>query len=297
MIDEIFELASDDGMTRRGILSMPERRLPAAVLVLLQAGVKYRVGPSRLYVDIARSLAESGFATLRFDPIGVGESDGTMESGHLHDLWRTIECGRFVADTVLVVESVRERLGEAKVFLGGLCGGGLTLQLAAAALSERPPAGLISINTAVAYSRGRNQPPAPGHIEARANLSAYSRKVLSADAWRRVVSGASDYRSIAATLSALFSGSTDPSAHGVNPLFLSAFREVHLRGVPHLMIFSENDSRWFQFQEFVLGSELGGAREGPTHSVRLIPQANHDLHWKEWRATACGWITEWMQRG
>ncbi len=297
MIDEVFEVVGDDGLMRRGILSMPEGKRPTAALVLLQAGVRYRVGPARLYVDIARSLADAGFATLRVDPLGMGESDGTMEPGHLHDLWRTIESGRYVADTVLAIEALRARLRQARVFLGGLCGGGVTLQLAAAALSERPPAGLISINTAAVYSPGRNESPAPGNLEARANFTSYSRKVLSADAWRRVVSGASDYRSIGATLSALFSGPCDASIQGVNPLFISAFREVHLRGVPHLMIFSENDSRWFQFQEYVLGSELGGARDGPTHSVRLIPNANHELHWKEWRATTCSWIKEWMRRG
>ncbi|HEY8535757.1 MAG TPA: alpha/beta fold hydrolase, partial [Vicinamibacterales bacterium] len=255
-------------------------------------GLRYRVGPARLYVDLARELAADGFATLRLDPAGMGESDGVLEAGHIHDLWRTIEEGRFVGDAMLAIQHVRERLPDARIFLGGLCGGAVTLTLAAA-LAPGPIAGLIAINAAAAWSPGQHRPPAPNALEARANLGAYSRKMLSPEAWRRVVTGASDYRAIAATLSSFFGGhaATGP---GVNRLYLSAFREVRRRGIPQLFIFSGNDSRWFQFQELVLAPELRGSLAGPSHVIRVIPDANHELHWRAWRRLACDWIRDWM---
>ena len=294
MIDEVVEIGGADGLTRRGILTRPAAGAPPAVLLLMQAGIRYRVGPARLYVDIARDLAAGGFATLRLDPAGMGESDGRMEAGHLHDLWRTIESGRFVADAVLAVQHARARLPGARIYLGGLCGGAVTLTLAAAALAGDVVGGLIAINPAAAWSPGRHRPPSPGAIEARANLGAYSRKLFSPEAWRRVVTGASDYRSIAATLSSLLAGSGGSGELGINRLYLSAFREVRRRGIPQLLIFSENDSRWYQFQELVLARELAGRVLGPTHEVRLIPMANHELHWRDWRSTACAWIRQWM---
>jgi pimeloyl-ACP methyl ester carboxylesterase len=44
-------------------------------IVLLNAGLVHRVGPQRLYVKIARSLAAMGFVVLRFDFSGIGDSD------------------------------------------------------------------------------------------------------------------------------------------------------------------------------------------------------------------------------
>lgn len=61
-----------------GILSEP---LPGTTtnarpgVLLLNAGLLHRVGPCRLYVNIARRLAASGYAVLRFDLSGIGDSE------------------------------------------------------------------------------------------------------------------------------------------------------------------------------------------------------------------------------
>ena len=43
-------------------------------MILLGAGIVHRVGPHRLYVKLARALAELGFVVLRFDFSGIGDS-------------------------------------------------------------------------------------------------------------------------------------------------------------------------------------------------------------------------------
>ncbi len=64
------------GKSLVGVLTEPgAKALPdAPALVLLNAGVLHRVGPNRLHVQLARALAEAGFASLRFDLSGVGDS-------------------------------------------------------------------------------------------------------------------------------------------------------------------------------------------------------------------------------
>lgn len=43
-------------------------------VIMLTPGMLHHVGPMRLHVQLARSLAESGIASLRFDLSGIGES-------------------------------------------------------------------------------------------------------------------------------------------------------------------------------------------------------------------------------
>ncbi|MGA1865094.1 MAG: alpha/beta fold hydrolase [bacterium] len=43
-------------------------------IILLNAGFIHRVGPNRLYVNLARCLANHGFLSVRFDHSGIGDS-------------------------------------------------------------------------------------------------------------------------------------------------------------------------------------------------------------------------------
>jgi pimeloyl-ACP methyl ester carboxylesterase len=58
-----------------GILTEPEAADPSLpAFLFMNAGVTHRVGPNRLSVRLARSLAEQGFSSLRFDFSGLGDS-------------------------------------------------------------------------------------------------------------------------------------------------------------------------------------------------------------------------------
>lgn len=58
-----------------GIVARPE--MPAAVgVVVIVGGPQYRAGSHRQFVLLSRALAQSGFAVLRFDYRGMGDSGG-----------------------------------------------------------------------------------------------------------------------------------------------------------------------------------------------------------------------------
>jgi len=54
--------------------TQPETPTGLPVVVLLNAGLVHRVGPFRLYVPLARTLAAAGFPVVRFDQPGVGDA-------------------------------------------------------------------------------------------------------------------------------------------------------------------------------------------------------------------------------
>ncbi len=61
-----------------GILTQPaagEVRPDAPAVLILNSGIIHHIGANRLYVEIARALAERGFSSLRFDFSGVGDSE------------------------------------------------------------------------------------------------------------------------------------------------------------------------------------------------------------------------------
>lgn len=67
LVGILTEPRSDAASTRPGVL-------------LLNSGILHRAGASRLYVQLARSLAEAGFTALRFDYSGIGDSEVRRDS-------------------------------------------------------------------------------------------------------------------------------------------------------------------------------------------------------------------------
>ena len=64
------------GGSLAGIVTEPNRGVTGRpAVLLLNAGLLHRIGPSRVYVRMARMLASAGFMVLRFDFSGIGDSD------------------------------------------------------------------------------------------------------------------------------------------------------------------------------------------------------------------------------
>ncbi|SDP85756.1 exosortase A system-associated hydrolase 1 [Rhodoferax sp. OV413] len=64
--------------TQVGILSLPTEPAQVAVVIAV-GGPQYRAGSHRQFVLLARRLATAGYAVLRFDYRGMGDSSGTAK--------------------------------------------------------------------------------------------------------------------------------------------------------------------------------------------------------------------------
>jgi alpha-beta hydrolase superfamily lysophospholipase len=141
----------------------PEPGAPA--VLLFNVGLNHRVGPGRLNVDLARSLARSGYASLRFDLSGLGDSE--PRGGASSDAERS------VVDLREAMDFLQRRRGIEAFVVVGLCSG--VDGAHAAALADPRVRGAVFID-GYAY-------PTPGYHVLRGARKA--RGYLDPSYWRR----------------------------------------------------------------------------------------------------------------
>ena len=128
----------DDGIALSAVLEEPEGGGPFPLAILLHGFTSTKDRPHTILA--ASAMREAGFATLRFDLYGHGESGGEFRK---HTLYK------WISNTLAVIDYARER-GYTDLFLSGHSQGGLVAALAAgmepdriAGLVLRAPAFLI----------------------------------------------------------------------------------------------------------------------------------------------------------
>lgn len=101
-----------------GILTEPEpaRRKPdAPVIISSNVGLNHRVGPFRLYTDLARRVAAQGYTMLRFDLSGMGDSAPRLDAPD--------ELTSAVLDVQAAMAEVSARLNVHRFVQLGMCSG------------------------------------------------------------------------------------------------------------------------------------------------------------------------------
>jgi hypothetical protein len=81
VIERAVAFGHDSGLI--GVLTEPaaaDAIGEAPVVVMWNVGIQHRIGPYRIQVDIARDLGRRGFASLRFDLSGMGDSAARQDS-------------------------------------------------------------------------------------------------------------------------------------------------------------------------------------------------------------------------
>jgi pimeloyl-ACP methyl ester carboxylesterase len=116
MREKILHFGPNDGLV--GILSEPDPQLvkpDAPVLIASNVGLNHRVGPFRLYVDLARRLAAQGYTMLRFDLSGLGDSAPRSD--------RVDELARAVLDVKDAMRALTDKRGAKRFIQLGMCSG------------------------------------------------------------------------------------------------------------------------------------------------------------------------------
>jgi pimeloyl-ACP methyl ester carboxylesterase len=307
---EAVSFTNRAGQTLFGTLHKPARVRPGTpAVVLLSPGVKMRVGPGRLYLPLTDMLVAEGFPVLRFDFFGLGDSEGELAEKLLPDVYNHIEVGRYVDDTLSALDWLRDAHDFQRFVLGGLCGAAITALLAA----QRDPRvdGLLSLGMTVTLASNAATPAkymSGRELDAMRGL--YLRKLFNPKAWLRFLTFRSDY-GVAwhAMLRLIRKPKPKPVAvspeapvpveqrGNANPLFPPAYFDFLKRGGHALMLFSEKDRLYSDYEEkFVQPyaeslKPLAGQIE-----QHLVQSANHVLSLPEWRREMVDTSRSWINR-
>jgi hypothetical protein len=251
-----------------GIVTIPADAAQGAHLpavILLNAGIVHRVGPQRLYVKIARSLAAMGFVVLRFDFSGIGDS--RVRHDNLPFEKSTI------SETKEAMGYLEAEKGIGRFILAGLCSGA-DISLKTACCDPR-------VVGAVLLNAQGDQLDTGEALRSYFLLSARARSfwksaLFNPQKWWRVLTGDIDYGDLIRVL--VFSLKSKvvrekrvvsgPSPYAEN-LRLAAGRSVRL-----LLVFSEGDTG-LDYIRAVLGAELQRLCSSGNVAFHVISRSDH----------------------
>lgn len=264
-----------------GIVTTPASGMRSGIGVLIVVGgPQYRVGSHRQFVLLARALAARGFAAMRFDCAGMGDSTGAVQPFTERD--RDI---RAAIDTfVAAVPEVQE------VALWGLC------DAASAALLYAPHDArvgrLVLLNPWVRSDAGL----------ARTHLKHYyAARLADRRFWSELLHGRVGVlralRGLAATLAATLRGSgRRPAASAWASTFQARMADgwKRFRG-PLLLICSGDDLTAREFVDHAARDPAWrGLVERSSVTHRHFPEADHTFSRAAWRDQVATWTAAWL---
>lgn len=294
-----------------GMLHRPEVQCRSGTaIILLSPGVKMRVAPHRLYLNMADRFAEMGFTVLRFDFYGLGDSEGDAEEEFLADLYGAVQVGRYIDDTIAAMDWMQAAYGTEKFIVSGLCGGAITGLLTA--VRDKRVVCLMGLaipvildGTHIDFTKYMTD------AQLRGTRDGYVRKLWDLGAWRswvRFLTFQSDYKLI---FRALFKPLMK-RAHGVNgevpskgqsekkdntnPYFAPAFFNVVSSSRHIYLIFAGSDRLLWEYESKFVGrhrAQLEACKS--QYEIHVTQDANHIFSFREWEEDMLEQCLQWLR--
>ena len=264
-----------------GVAAIPEVSADVGVLILV-GGPQYRVGSHRQFTLLARSLAESGFASLRFDYRGMGDSEGE-------------KCGFDEAEDDIssaIDTLLASAPGVTRVVLWGLCDAASSALIFA--YRHARVAGVILLNPWV-HS---------GVYSPQVKLAHYYRPAFAKrHQWRRLLSGQirllPAFQELAQDSLALLgrfskSSSRKSSDRSFIQLMLEGFEQFQ-HGI--LIVLSEADLTAREFSTLIAhDAEWKAATSKPAVTIKTLTGADHTFSQKPWKDDVSRLTIEWLRQ-
>ncbi|HTT13486.1 MAG TPA: hydrolase 1, exosortase A system-associated [Burkholderiaceae bacterium] len=259
-----------------GVLCQPAQGARSGVgVVIAVGGPQYRIGSHRQFVQLARRLAAGGFASLRFDNRGMGDSEGPA---------RTFE--QTGDDLAAAIDHLSSRPGVRSIVVWALC------DAASAALmfcSANPRvAGLALLNP---WARSEAT-LASTHLK-----HYYAQRLLERDFWNRVIQGRFDWRASArgllGSLARLLRSAPQNESVRFQDLMARGWRRFES---PILLVLSGRDLTAREFVEYASTDPLWrGLLQRPNVRQIDIAEADHTFSNPAWKAWLEDQTLQWLR--
>jgi uncharacterized protein len=259
-----------------GVLHTPEGvALREGALVFLHGWAGYRIGPHQMFTKLSRRACEAGFACLRFDFRGRGDSEGEAARTTLSTM---------ISDTLAAASLICERTGLARVALIGDCSGSevaigagpLVAQADSMALWSAP---IVGADRA-AVDRAKKQ-----HI-----LKQYAGKLLRKETWQKLIGGKLQFDMIKKAAIGGGKGVGEQGAEEDKDIdWLRRFSEF--RG-ERLFIYGGNDPTTPESTEHYQALMLRAERPPNLH---VVAGANHAFYSLAWENEVMDVTLQWLR--
>lgn len=259
-----------------GILCQPLGRRPSAIAILANSGRDYHIGWGRTTVEQARSLAQRGVASFRFDAGGIGDSSPSASAPA-----EVIYSDEQITDLGHVIDYV-EKLDAGPIALVGRCSGAYTAFQTA--VQDERVRKVVLINNA-RFVWDPRETVAEALLSAHRTIGGSVTMLFSKRNLKRLLSGNLRVKAAAIRVSTRLIRMMSPrpvqipgGAPGLNLIKEGhrRFRILEDRGVRLAMIFSEGDHGLGEFRTY-MGRKGARLRDYPNASISIIPDADHNF--------------------
>lgn len=262
-----------------GILALPE--VPADVgVVLVVGGPQTRVGSHRQFVLLARTLVLAGYAVLRFDYRGMGDSTGSQRAFDAVN-----------NDVAAAIDSLQAATSSVRrIVLWGLCDAASAALLYWHGTRDQRIAGFCLVNPWVrsAATLARTQVK---HY--------YGQRLFSDDFWQKLLRGQVGVgKAIGGLINSLRLSAKKPAVtEGVISFQARMLEALQACPAPMLAILSGQD---FVAREFVEYASTDPAWSGVLTLAKLtrheIPDADHTFSSAQWRSQVEQATIHWLDQ-
>ncbi|MBI3805594.1 MAG: hypothetical protein HY282_17735 [Nitrospirae bacterium] len=257
---------------------------------------------------MARLLCEVGFYVFRFDPFGIGDSDGELAAhDSVMDLWGMIQRGLFVSDTLVANDFFVRETEVEKLILIGQCGAAVTGMLVGAE-DERveslilvdAPVRLLSSNVDLSDILAETHTPSE-------MLVYYLKRVLDGRSWINLFKLKSDFTGVQKIILKIIqtpfnrnpknAGDPFTVSERFNKKFLDAFCRFMDRKKEICFLFAENDFALKEFQQDMQMNFLERQNRYPSqYKIQIIKDANHVYTEEGWQQELLQNIRSWLSQ-
>lgn len=316
-MEEAVTFINQKGKKLFGIIHVPKAKLDNGERLgvnLLNPGIKYRVAPNRLNIKIARRLCNEGYYVFRFDPEGIGDSEGNRFCNELlPDVFERVHTGSFISDTIDANDFFITNYGIENLTLIGNCGGAITALLASQ--KDTRVARLILIDVPIQLRKSKqvfaDKVVAGGEIADRLFFK-YLKRLGNPAAWARFITFKTDYFSLykivkMKLMSPMQKSQNEKKAsndlesfcekNDLNSFFFRAFRSVAENEKPILFISAGNDKSTEFFQGYFIDGFLVKNPSLSKYSENfVVNNANHIYTLYEWQYALINKISDWLKK-